>query len=255
MAIWVCDAGARRDRPHVHFPAGAGDPVQLLHRLGVRHDLGGDRELLFVVHDPVFRTSLFNNLKLLATVPVMTALALLIALLLNDRIKGWRQYRAVVFLPNPAGSEPSGSTSHSCWSETAVSTPCCRTSGSASSCRIGWLHALGDTVDRRRRSAGSSWASAWSCSAPPCSRSRRDRGGGPNRRCELVDDPAPGRDPADPRDHRVLRHARSDHRALRCSRVTCSRQAARQTPRACSSTTYGSTASRRARPGSCRRWR
>ena len=53
----------------------------------------------FVFHDPVFRTSLLNNLKLLATVPIMTSIALLIALLLNDRIRGWRMYRAVVFLP------------------------------------------------------------------------------------------------------------------------------------------------------------
>ena len=59
----------------------------------------GTQNYSFVVQDPVFRTSLFNNLKLLATVPVMTGLALLIALLLNDRIRGWRQYRAIVFLP------------------------------------------------------------------------------------------------------------------------------------------------------------
>jgi ABC-type sugar transport system permease subunit len=52
-----------------------------------------------VVHDPVFRHSLLNNLKLLLTVPVMTALALLIALMLNDRIRGGRLYRAIVFLP------------------------------------------------------------------------------------------------------------------------------------------------------------
>jgi ABC-type sugar transport system permease subunit len=52
-----------------------------------------------VVKDPVFRHSLLNNLKLLLTVPVMTALALLIAVMLNDRIRGWRQYQAVVFLP------------------------------------------------------------------------------------------------------------------------------------------------------------
>ena len=59
----------------------------------------GTQNYSFVVDDPVFRTSLFNNLKLLAIVPVMTGLALLIALLLNDRIRGWRLYRAVVFLP------------------------------------------------------------------------------------------------------------------------------------------------------------
>jgi ABC-type sugar transport system permease subunit len=52
-----------------------------------------------VVHDPVFRHSLLNNLKLLLTVPVMTVIALIVALVLNDRVRGWRQYRAIVFLP------------------------------------------------------------------------------------------------------------------------------------------------------------
>ncbi len=49
--------------------------------------------------DPVFIGSLLNNIKLLATVPVMTVLALIIALVLNAQIRGWRQYRALVFLP------------------------------------------------------------------------------------------------------------------------------------------------------------
>ena len=52
-----------------------------------------------VVHDPVFVHSIVNNLKLLLTVPVMTALALGIALLLNAGVRGWRAYRAIVFLP------------------------------------------------------------------------------------------------------------------------------------------------------------
>jgi ABC-type sugar transport system permease subunit len=49
--------------------------------------------------DPVFIGSLLNNLKLLGTVPIMTVLALIIALVLNAQIRGWRQYRAIVFLP------------------------------------------------------------------------------------------------------------------------------------------------------------
>lgn len=49
--------------------------------------------------DPVFRTSLANNLRLLITVPAMTVLALLIAVILHDGIRGWRFYRAAVFLP------------------------------------------------------------------------------------------------------------------------------------------------------------
>jgi ABC-type sugar transport system permease subunit len=52
-----------------------------------------------VVHDPVFTHSVLNNLKLLLTVPVMTALALMIALMLNSGMRGWRLYRGIVFLP------------------------------------------------------------------------------------------------------------------------------------------------------------
>ncbi|HUC17822.1 MAG TPA: sugar ABC transporter permease [Acetobacteraceae bacterium] len=49
--------------------------------------------------DPVFFQSVLNNLKLLTTVPVMTILALSIALILNAQVRGWRQYRAIVFFP------------------------------------------------------------------------------------------------------------------------------------------------------------
>jgi len=49
--------------------------------------------------DPVFVHALLNNLKLLISVPIMTALALVIALILNGQVQGWRQYRAIVFLP------------------------------------------------------------------------------------------------------------------------------------------------------------
>ncbi len=52
-----------------------------------------------VVHDPVFVRSVVNNLKLLLTVPVMTVLALAIALALNSGVRGWRQFRAIVFFP------------------------------------------------------------------------------------------------------------------------------------------------------------
>jgi ABC-type sugar transport system permease subunit len=52
-----------------------------------------------VIHDPEFRRSLLNNAKLLLTVPVTIGFALLIALILNDRIRGGRYYQAIVFLP------------------------------------------------------------------------------------------------------------------------------------------------------------
>ena len=53
----------------------------------------------FVVDDPVFWKSAGNNIYLLAGVPVMTALALLVATVLFERIRGWRIYRTLVFTP------------------------------------------------------------------------------------------------------------------------------------------------------------
>jgi multiple sugar transport system permease protein len=52
-----------------------------------------------VIDDPEFRQSVVNNLKLLLAVPVMLGLGLVIALVLNDRIRGMRKYQAIIFLP------------------------------------------------------------------------------------------------------------------------------------------------------------
>ncbi len=49
--------------------------------------------------DDVFVRSFTNNLRLLLTVPVMTVLALVIAALLHDGVRGWRIHRGAVFLP------------------------------------------------------------------------------------------------------------------------------------------------------------
>lgn len=52
-----------------------------------------------LLQDDVFIRSLTNNLRLLLTVPVMTVLALLIAVVLHDGVRGWRVHRSAVFLP------------------------------------------------------------------------------------------------------------------------------------------------------------
>ena len=49
--------------------------------------------------DGVFIHSLTNNLRLMLTVPVMTVLALLVAVVLHDGVRGWRAHRGAVFLP------------------------------------------------------------------------------------------------------------------------------------------------------------
>jgi len=59
----------------------------------------GFQNYAWLREDPVFVHSALNNLKLLISVPIMTGLALVIALILNGQVPGWRQYRAIVFLP------------------------------------------------------------------------------------------------------------------------------------------------------------
>src|SRR5262252_1496378 len=59
----------------------------------------GFQNYAWLWEDPVFVRAALNNLKLLITVPIMTPLALVIALILNGQIHGWRQYRAIVFFP------------------------------------------------------------------------------------------------------------------------------------------------------------
>jgi len=52
-----------------------------------------------VSEDPVFWTALKNNGKLLFSVPLMTVLALFIAILLFEHVRGWLVYRGLIFLP------------------------------------------------------------------------------------------------------------------------------------------------------------
>ena len=53
----------------------------------------------FVVDDPLFRQAVKHNLLLLLSVPVVTVLALSIAFILHEGIRGWRVYRTIVFVP------------------------------------------------------------------------------------------------------------------------------------------------------------
>jgi ABC-type sugar transport system permease subunit len=52
-----------------------------------------------VFADPLFFAALGNNGKLLLTVPFMTILALVISVLLFERVRGWQVYRTAVFMP------------------------------------------------------------------------------------------------------------------------------------------------------------
>jgi len=52
-----------------------------------------------VVTDPTFQHALEHNARLLIAVPILVLLALLLAVLLFEALRGWRFHRATVFLP------------------------------------------------------------------------------------------------------------------------------------------------------------
>lgn len=59
----------------------------------------GVQNYVQLYHDPIFVHSALNNGKLLLTVPITTAVALGIAMLINTQLRGWRMYRRIAFLP------------------------------------------------------------------------------------------------------------------------------------------------------------
>jgi ABC-type sugar transport system permease subunit len=52
-----------------------------------------------VFDDPTFREAAIHSLTLLLAVPIMTAISLVVSVLLYERVRGWRAYRTLFFLP------------------------------------------------------------------------------------------------------------------------------------------------------------
>lgn len=73
--------------------------MSLLEKTAEGTQIFGLANYRLVFEDPVFWASMENNFKLLLSVPVMTLLALFIALLLFDRVRGWQIYRSILFMP------------------------------------------------------------------------------------------------------------------------------------------------------------
>lgn len=59
----------------------------------------GLRNYRLVFEDPLFAIAIKNNLKLFLLVPVMTVLSLIVATILFNKIRGWRFYRSIIFVP------------------------------------------------------------------------------------------------------------------------------------------------------------
>jgi ABC-type sugar transport system permease subunit len=59
----------------------------------------GFRNYQLILHQDLFWESVRHNLLLLLAVPVMVVWSLLIAIVLYERVKGWKLYRVVLFFP------------------------------------------------------------------------------------------------------------------------------------------------------------
>jgi ABC-type sugar transport system permease subunit len=66
----------------------------------------GDKEVFvglanfkFISSDFIFWKALQNNLTLLLAVPILTVLALVVSISLYERMRGWKFYRSLIFMP------------------------------------------------------------------------------------------------------------------------------------------------------------
>ena len=59
----------------------------------------GLRNYELVLGQSLFWESVSHNLLLLLAIPVMVAISLLVSILLYERVKGWKAYRVILFIP------------------------------------------------------------------------------------------------------------------------------------------------------------
>ena len=78
--------------------------IDLLHRSTTKVISGSSQWIGFLafqnaLKDPIFWTSFSNNLRLFIAVPILVALSLIISSLIFERVRGWRIYRFIFFIP------------------------------------------------------------------------------------------------------------------------------------------------------------
>jgi ABC-type sugar transport system permease subunit len=59
----------------------------------------GTSNFRYIFSDSLFRTAIENNLKLFLCVPALLVLSILVSALIFDRPRGWKLYRALIFVP------------------------------------------------------------------------------------------------------------------------------------------------------------
>lgn len=67
---------------------------------GIRFQWNWFQNYTGLVTDPVVHQVFLNNLKFLISVPLVIFVALIVSVLLFERVRGWRFFRVIFFLPN-----------------------------------------------------------------------------------------------------------------------------------------------------------
>ena len=66
---------------------------------GVSGPWTGTRNYELILNQQLFQDAVKHNLQLLIAVPVIIIISLIVGVVLYDRVKGWRIYRTVLFIP------------------------------------------------------------------------------------------------------------------------------------------------------------
>lgn len=82
------------------FPVGFALFISFTKTNGLRYEFRGLDNYLALVTDPVVQQVFLTNLKFLVSVPLVIFAALVVSVLLFERVRGWRFFRVIFFLPN-----------------------------------------------------------------------------------------------------------------------------------------------------------
>lgn len=59
----------------------------------------GFKNYKFIFENPIFIKAITNNAKLLLAVPILIVISIFIAILLHEKLRGWKFYRSILFFP------------------------------------------------------------------------------------------------------------------------------------------------------------
>lgn len=82
------------------FPIGFALFISFTKTNGIRYEWTWFNNYIVLLSDPIVHQVFLNNLKFLISVPLVIFTALIVSVLLFERVRGWRFFRVIFFLPN-----------------------------------------------------------------------------------------------------------------------------------------------------------